>query len=138
MTKLAKILYGMNSVTCIFIGLLHTYAHYTDLITADVKKLLNHDIVVTRQASNIWDLWQGMSLMMGFLLIIVGLLHLLIISRLKNEDYPPIGASVIMILMLVGVIYSGVYFFGALQVYGGIGGISLQSICLVLSIMKKH
>jgi len=137
MIKLAKILYGINSITCIFIGLLHTKAHFSDLVSDKIHKILDHNIVVTGIESNIWDLWQGMSLMMGFLLIIIGLLNLLIIFRLDKHTFPPIGASLIMILMLIGVIYSGLNFFGDWQVYGGIAGTVLQSICLFLSIAKK-
>jgi len=38
MKKLAKILYGLNSITCIFIGVLHTMAHYSDLVTDEIKE----------------------------------------------------------------------------------------------------
>jgi len=78
-----------------------------------------------------------MSLMMGYLLIIIGLLNLSIIARINKGDYPPISASVILILMLAGVIYAGVNYFSSWQVYGGTIGILLQSICLILSIRKK-
>ncbi len=137
MKKIAKILYGINSLTCIFIGSLHTIAHYSDLATEELKTILNHKIVVTGIESNIWHLWQGMSLMMGFLLIIIGILNLSIIKNSGKDKYPPISASIIMILMLLGVIYMGINYFSAWQVYGGIFGIILQSICLFLSIQKK-
>jgi len=102
-----------------------------------VKNLINHKIVVSGIDSNIWNLWQGMSLMMGYLLIIIGLLHILILIRTEKGEYPPVGGSIIMILMLFGVIYTGHNFFGAWQVSGAIVGITLQSICLVLSIIRK-
>jgi len=137
MKKIAKIAYCINGITCVFIGVLHTIAHYTDLKTESVKKLLNHEIIVSGTNSNIWDLWQGMSLMMGFLLIIIGMLHLLILTSIKKNDYPPLGISLIMIFMLLGVIYTGYNFFGAWQVSGGIAGIILQSICLTLTILKR-
>lgn len=137
MRKLAKTLYTINSITCIFIGLMHTNAHFQDLVTAEVAGLLNHEIVVSGINSNIYDLWQGMSLMMGLLLIIIGLLHLLIIRRLEGNEYPPIEGSLIMILMLDFVIYTGYYFFSSWQVYGGVVGIIIQSICMVLTFRKK-
>lgn len=136
MKKLAKVLYGMNGVTCIFIGVLHTIAHYSELLTEDIKTRLDHKIVVTGLESNIWDLWQGMSLMMGYFIIVIGVLHLFIISQIQKNNYPPIGASIIMILMLLGVIYAGLNFFSIWQVYGGIMGIALQTTCLVISIKK--
>lgn len=138
MNKIAKILYALNSVTCIFIGAAHTFAHYTDLITLELKEMMNHSVTVTGLESNVWQLWQGMSLMMGLLLIIIGLSHLLILRGLKKEEFPPIGGSLILMLMLVFVIYAGLNFFSAGQVYGGSAGFILQSICLVLSIRKDN
>ncbi len=137
MKTLAKLLYGANAVTCIFIGVMHTVAHYADLKTENIKTLLNHKIPVSGTEAYIWDLWQGMSLMMGFLLIVIGILHLSIIQRIKKAEYPPISGSLIMIFMLVGVIYAGVNFFDKWQVYGGIFGILVQSTCLVLTIAKR-
>ena len=137
MIKLAKISYGINGATCVFIGILHTVAHYSDLDTPHIKALLNPPIVVSGTASNIWDLWLGMSLMMGYLLMIIGMLHLSILIKTRKNSYPPLEASIIMILMLLGVIYTGYYFFGSWQIYGGITGIFLQSICLSLTILKK-
>ncbi len=134
--KIAKGLYLINSITSIFIGLLHTNAHFTELVTEQLKEKLNHPIVVTGVESNIWDLWQGMSFMMGILLIIVGLLHLVILKGVDEKSYPPIGGSLVMILMLLFVIYSGFSFFGSMQIYGGSTGLILQTICLILSIRK--
>ena len=109
-------------------------AHYTDLITDKVQSLLSHDIWVMGSEASAWKLWQGMSLMMGVLLIIVGLSHLQILARLDKQSYPPIGASLIIMLMLTIVIYAGVHFFGGMQIYGGMAGLILQSICLLLTI----
>lgn len=137
MKKLAKTLYVLNSVTFIFTGLLHTYAHYNELATDTIKNLLNHKIMVTGIEANIWQLWQGMSVMMGILLIFIGLLHLLIIRNTKKEDYPSIGGSIIMILILLSVMTIWYWHEGAWQVQGSAFGILLQSICLGLSIRNK-
>lgn len=137
MQKLAKILYTINSTTCIFIGLLHTHAHYKELVTNELKNLMDHEIVVTGIATNVFQLWQGMSLMMGLLLIIIGLSHLLILKELTKEQYPPVGGSMIMILMLIFVMFAGYHYFGGWQVYGGGAGLVVQSICLILSIRKS-
>lgn len=137
MQRLAKVLYTINSITCIFIGLLHTHAHYTSLVSEELAEVMNHTVLVTGTDANVYNLWQGMSLMMGLLLIIVGLSHLLILKQLAKNDFPPIGGSLILILMLVFVIYAGYHFFGGWQVYGGGMGILLQGTCLILSIRGK-
>ncbi len=134
--KTAKALYLFNSITSIFIGLMHTYVHFDELVSDPIKEQINIPLMVAGQESNIWELWQGMSFMMGILLIIVGLLHLFILSGVGKKDFPPIGGSLIMILMLLFVIYSGVKFFGNMQIYGGSAGLILQTICLILSIRK--
>lgn len=133
MKRLAKILYSINSITCIFIGLAHTYAHFTELNTTTLEQLLDHDIVVTGIETNIFGLWQGMSFMMGLLLIIIGLSHLLILKKVTQNQYPPIAGSLIMILMLLFVMYAGYHFFGGWQFYGGMVGLVIQVSCLILS-----
>jgi len=116
--KISKGLFVLNGITSIIIGLTHTYAHYNELITSEINGWLDKEIVVTGIKSNIWDLWQGMSLMMSILLIIIGLISVAIIWNLRKGEYPPVNISVIIILMLLAVVYSGVNYFGAAQVYG--------------------
>lgn len=137
MQRLAKTLYTINSITCIFIGLLHTSAHYNNLVTDELKTMMDHTVVVTGMEANVFNLWQGMSLMMGLLLIIVGLSHLLMLKQFEEKAFPPIGGSLILMLMLIFVMYTGYNFFGGWQVYGGGAGLILQTICLILSIRKK-
>lgn len=134
---LSKALFALNGIISIFIGLAHTYAHYTELVTSEINGWLDKDIIVTGVKSNIWHLWQGMSLMMGILLIIIGLISLAVIFNLNKDDFPPVNISIIIILMLIAVIYSGVNFFGSAQVYGGIFGIVVQTASIVASKLKK-
>ena len=75
--------------------------------------------------------------MMGILLIIIGLISLAVIFNLNKGDFPPVNISIIIILMLIAVIYSGVNFFGSAQVYGGIFGIVVQTASIVISKIKK-
>ncbi len=137
MNKIAKILYGVNSVLFILIGILHTLAHYADLVTDEIRAMLDHTAIVSGIESSIWELWQGMSLLMGFLMIAFGLLNLSIIYRLPKGEFPPISSSVIMIAILLTVLVVGYNYFSFWQVYGSIFGITLQSICLILSLRGK-
>lgn len=134
--KLSKGLFVLNGITSIFIGLTHTYAHYSELVSNEINTLLDKEIVVMGTDSNIWLLWQGMSLMMGILLIIVGAISLAVIWNLKKGEFPPVNISIIIILMLIAVVYSGVNYFGEAQLYGGIAGIVIQSASIVFSKMK--
>jgi len=131
--KLSKGLFLFNGITSILIGLTHTYAHYAELVSDDIKRTLDKEIVVMGTESNIWDLWQGMSLMMGILLIIVGLIMTMTILNLKKIESPPINISLIFILMLITVVYSGINYFGTAQIYGGIFGIIVQSASILFS-----
>ena len=131
--KLSRGLFLLNGITSILIGVTHTYAHYAELVSDDIRRRLDKEIVVMGSDSNIWDLWQGMSLMMGILLIIVGLMMVMTIWNLKKAQYPPLNISLIFILMLITVVYSGVNYFGTAQVYGGIAGIVLQSASVLFS-----
>jgi len=135
--RISKGLFLLNGITSIFIGLTHTYAHYAELVSDALQDQLEREIVVMGTASNVWSLWQGMSLMMGVLLIIVGLISVLIIVNLKENEFPPVNISVVIILMLLMVVYSGIEYFGAGQVYGGIVGIIIQSISIIFSKLKK-
>jgi len=135
--KISKGLFVLNGITSVLIGILHTFAHYNELITNEIHKQLDKKLTVTGVESNIWDLWQGMSLMMGILLIIIGLISIAVIRNLKKGEYPPLNISIIIILMLSAVIYSGVNFFGEAQVYGGIVGILIQSASIFLSKFEK-
>lgn len=136
--KLSKGLFLFNGITTILIGLTHTYAHYAELVSDDIKRTLDKEIVVMGTESNIWDLWQGMSLMMGILLVIVGLIMIMTILNLKKTEYPPINISLIFILMLITVVYSGINYFGAAQVYGGIFGIIVQSASILFSKLGRN
>jgi len=102
-------------------------------VSDKIHEWLDIDLVVTGVESNIWDLWQGMSLMMGLLLIVIGLMSVAVIVNLRKGEYPPLNISVIIILMLLAVVYSGVNYFGEAQVYGGITGILIQTTSIILS-----
>jgi hypothetical protein len=70
------------------------------------------------------------------LLIVVGLIRILIIWNLKKDEFPLVNISVIIILILVVIIYSGLNYFGSAQVYGGIIGIIIQATSILFSKLK--
>lgn len=136
--SLAKVLYGANGIACMFIGLLHILVHFQDLITDEVRTSLDQEILVSGNPANIWKLWQGMSMMMGYLLIVIGIFNVYILFKLKPNENPSVGVSLILMLMLIGVMYTGYFFFGSWQIYGGGAGFLLQSLCLYISLTHKE
>ena len=118
----------------IFIGLLHTYAHFTDLINPEVQSHLQQEIMVTGQTQIMWNTWGVMSVMMGISFIVIGLLNISIIRNTnKNSQFPtlPIFA---MIFYLSAVIYVGLTFNADMQLYGGIAGMMLTIVCLITNL----
>ena len=133
--KLVRILFTIIGVIMpIFIGLLHTYAHFTDLINPEVQSHLQQEIMVTGQTQIMWNTWGVMSVMMGISFIVIGLLNISIIRNTnKNSQFPtlPIFA---MIFYLSAVIYVGLTFNADMQLYGGIAGMMLTIVCLITNL----
>ncbi len=133
--KLVRILFTIIGVIMpIFIGLLHTYAHFTDLIKPEVQSHLQQEIMVTGQTQIMWNTWGVMSVMMGISFIVIGLLNISIIRNTnKNSQFPtlPIFA---MIFYLSAVIYVGLTFNADMQLYGGIAGMMLTIVCLITNL----
>jgi len=136
--KLSKGLFLLNGVTSILIGLLHTYAHFDELVTPAVKSTLDKPLVVMGADSNIWNLWQGMSFMMGHSFVLFGITHLVIGLRLNKDECPPIPFIILMMISCAGAVYTGYYFFGPAQLYGGLFGILCLAISLFLTIKTRN
>ena len=138
MRKTARILYLIIGVLItIPIGLLHTYAHFTDLMTPAVKEYLNGTLTVTGNEQSYFAVWGVVSFMMGAAFVVIGLLNLTIYSMMKKEDYPPIFALITMTIYLFCVIYVGYTFNATPQLYGGIFGLILTSITFYLTLRVK-
>ena len=138
MKRLAKILYSVNSITFMCIALLHTSVHYQELVTPEIQAMLNQSIPLQGAEENVWKLWQGFSFMMGAFMFFFGATHFFIASQVNKNSYPPILGSILVLITLIIVTYSGLHFFGNMQFYGGIWGILLQSICLILSLRANQ
>jgi len=68
MIKPARLTYTIGSLTFIFIGVLHSYAHLSDLSAAALLTALSDigEVEVVGQTAQLTDLWHGISLLMGF------------------------------------------------------------------------
>jgi len=134
--KLSRILYQFVAGMFILIGLLHLQVHYAELVSPELQKALGFDISLMGNNADVYKMWQGFSFMMGVCFIIIGLLNLVFIRGIGKENFPPVGAIIVMMLLMSAVTYSGANFFGPEQFYGGIFALICLSISLVLNL--KH
>jgi len=138
MKKTARTLYFIVGIFFpILTALVHTYAHFKDLMTPTVKEFLSETLMVTGNEQSYFAVWGVVSFMMGGAFFVIGLLNLTIFQMMKKEDYPPIFALISMVIYLICVIYVGQTFNAAQQFYGGIFGMILTSIAIFLTLRGK-
>ncbi len=139
MRKLSRTLYLLVGVIMpIFIGALHTYVHFKDLLIPEIEQhLKSKEFVISWETQDLWASWGIISFMMGISFIIIGLLNLYIFSRLTKMEYPPIAPLLILGLYQICVIYVGYTFNQAFQLYGGIAGELFVSISLILALRGR-
>ncbi len=131
MKKTSRILFAI--VACImpiFIGALHTFVHFTDLVKPDVQDYLLKEFVYSGTAQPLWNAWGIMSFMMGMSFIIIGMLNVSVLNRTPKTNSLPLLPVLSMVLYQLCVIYVGSVFNGVFQFYGGIFGLLLITICL--------
>ena len=133
MKNLPKTLSLVVASFFVFIGALHLMVHFQDLNTSSLAVSLQGDTEVMGNPASIWKMWQGFSVMMGWCFVVIGGLQISWLWPLKANQSPSKGASVAMLALLSGVIYSGYAFFGPEQFYGGIFGFVVQGAAFYLS-----
>jgi len=123
-------------VAPMLIGGLHTFVHFSDLLSPEIKSILDVSVPSRDESDLMWNYWGLMSFMMGAAFIVIGLLNLASYLELPKNANPPIGLILAMLVYLACVVYAGYTFSGEKQLYGGIVGMIAMSVALVLS-MKK-
>jgi len=139
MNQIARILFLI--VACIFpifIGVLHTATHFTDLVTPEINQYLQKEVIILGTKQPLWNTWGIVSFMMGASFIVIGLLNSSILKRTAKTISLPILAIVAMLIYQICVTYVGYQFEQGFQFYGGIFGLTLIVICLILSIKHKN
>jgi len=135
--KNANRLYALVGIIMpIFVGILHLFAHFKDLIKPATRQLLQKEIIILGEPQTLWSAWGVMSFMMGAAFITIGLLN---ISLLRNsaKGHPPFTAILAMGVYLLSVIYVGYEFNQAFQFYGGIFGLLVLLLCGFVVETKK-
>lgn len=138
MRKTARILFLIvGCIFPIFIGILHTATHFSQLVSPEIKLFLQKEFLILGQSQSLWNTWGVVSFMMGAAFIIIGLLNISTLTRLSKTDFPPIISIIAMILYQLCVIYVGYEFEQSFQLYGGMFGELLMVACLVLSLTYR-
>lgn len=138
MNKITKIIFLIVGVIVpIFIGGLHTYVHFRDLLTPEIFEHLQKEVVISGKKQAIWYSWGLISFMMGISFIAIGLINLSIFLKTTKEETLPLLAIIAMLFYQFCVIYVGHEFNQAFQYYGGIGGLMLMSLCFIFTLKQK-
>lgn len=133
MEKLASRTYRVGSIGFIAIGALHTYAHLSELAGDELKERFDDmgTILVQGTDAAAWDLFQGISLLMGFFSVILGVANL---AAQRAAGRPPVGVSLANMAMLASIAVIGMLYLGPLQVYGGMFGIAMFAMPVIAAL----
>jgi len=118
----------VGSVGFIAVGALHTATHAFELSGPDLQQRFDElgGVEVSGTVATSWDLFQGVSWLMGLFSIALGLVSLSAIRAASGR--PPLGVCLANIGMLAAIGVVGLAHLGALQVYGGIFGMTMFAI----------
>lgn len=132
--KISRLLFLLVGVLVpIFIGLLHTYAHFKDLMQPHVEVILSKEITVMGEPQILMHTLGVVSFMMGASFITIGLLNM---AWIKSAKTIPAMAYLAMALYQLSVIYVGANFEQGFQLYGGSFGLLVLIISFILSKRK--
>lgn len=133
MPKAAKIIFLLvGCIFPIFIGILHTATHFSDLLTPEIQSHLQQEFVILGTPQPLWNTWGIVSFMMGASFVVIGLLNVATLRRVRAGETLPVLTIIALILFQVCVAYVGYAFGQSFQLYGGIFGGVLALICLLL------
>lgn len=139
MSKTARILFLIIGVVFpIFIGLIHTYVHLSQLLTPEIEAYLQKEFVYSGKSQALWPAWGVVGFMMGISFVVIGLLNASSLRKLTATEYPPLLSIFAMLLYLAGVIFVGHEYNQSMQFYGGIFGAILTLICLFLTVKGRN
>ena len=138
MVKLARLLFLVGALTFIGIGAMHSFVHVTELSGAGLEGRFDQLGPVLLQGDEVraWDLFQGLSLLMGAFSIALGLVLLgcWLGSRPRALPHPLVPLAVLaQLLVIMGV---GWLYLSPFQVIGGAVGLALFAPALFLSIRQ--
>ena len=134
--ELSGILYISGSALFILVGTLHLIVHFKQLTSFETKEKFSSikNIKVRKRSAEVWKLWQGMSLLFGVLMLILGVNNILSLLSLEQNSHPSVLICITNIIVLIIIIYTGFKYFSKMQVYGGFLGLILFIVSLFLTL----
>lgn len=138
MNKTKNILFAFAGVIFpIFVGLLHTFVHFRDLVNPEIESYLQHSIEIMGDKTPIWNAWGMMSVMMGLSFIVIGILNINSLQHSIRKGSMSFITLIGMIIYNMSVIYVGQMYDANPQFYGGMLGLVMILICLAIKIYTK-
>lgn len=118
----------------IFVGLLHMYVHFNELILPEVQNYLQKPILIMKENTPIWDAWGVMSVMMGMSFIVIGILNINTLREAIKKRRFSLITLFAMLLYCCSSIYVGHTFNAVEQFYAGIVGSVMVLTCIALGL----
>jgi len=134
MPRFSKACLILIGVMFIFIGALHLNVHFNELVSDDLQKRLSFTTPVMGDAMDVYLAWQGFSFMMGVSFVVIGLLCAIQGFR---AELPSTMTFLTLIGMFCAVIFSGLFYFGEMQIYGGAAGLAITLIGFVARLRRR-
>jgi len=126
----------IGSSTWVAIGLLHTWVHLSDMRSDELKA--EFDRIPPLDGTDIWHLWNGLSLLMGFGFIALGLANIAGLRSLPKHAYPNVGTCIINMAALASITFIGILHLGPMQTFGGPVGIALFGLPVLWSTLDRR
>ncbi|MCH2093714.1 MAG: hypothetical protein MK160_01195 [Rhodobacteraceae bacterium] len=125
MIRLSRRTFAAGSIAFIVIGIMHTYVHFAELAGDDLRArfLGIGPVALQGSAVSAWDLFQGISLLMGFFSTALGLILLAILIQVPRTHVPHWFISLTTCVILLAISIVGALFLSNFQLIGGLIGI---------------
>ena len=133
MVRLGRVTFLIGAIAFIFIGALHTFVHMTELAGPELQDRFNAigPVLLQGQDERAWDLFQGLSLLMGFFSMAFGVALIGALMQTPNETTPHPIICISALALLVGIAAVGALHLSNFQVFGGLAGIVCFSVPLI-------
>ncbi len=139
--RVGRATFRIGSITFIVIGIAHTLTQFTTLSSPQVQEAYRAGgpIEVSGQSVDGWDLFAGVSILMGLYAITIGATGLVALATTARVDrLPPAGHSAINVVTLAAIATVGATLLGPLQLVGGLAGIVLFGLPLLAALRTRE